>query len=87
MALHFYRSLYEGLVAFGQQNEVGFVIVKLTAGTYPPTKELGSWPYIIEFLPQEFPDDHFYGILPLRGCFYEKYKKNWEDLDRDKREQ
>lgn len=78
---HFYQSLYEGLVEFGRQNEAGFVIVKLTAETYPPTIEIGAWPYIIEFFPQEFPDNHFYGILPLKGCFYEKYKNNLGILD------
>jgi len=78
---NFYRRLYEGLVEFGKQKEVGFVVVKLTAEAYPPTKDLGKWPYIIQFLPREFPDDLFYGILPLRGCFYKIYQKNWEDLD------
>lgn len=78
---NFYRSLYEGIVEFGQQQEVGFVVVKLTGDAYPPTKDLGSWPYIIEFLPDEFPEDHFYGILPLRGCFYEEYQQKLKVLD------
>jgi len=81
-ARHFYHNLYEGLVEFGQQAGVGFVIVKLTAEAYPPTKDLGLWPYIIQFLPKDVPDDFFYGILPLRGCFYEKYQKTWESLEK-----
>lgn len=82
LARQFYRNLYEGLVEFGQRTGVGFVIVKLTAEAYLPTKDLGMWPYIIQFLPTEFPDDFFYGILPLRGCFYENYEKKWERLEK-----
>lgn len=85
-ARHFYRNLYEGLVEFGQQAGAGFIIVKLTAETYPPTKDLGLWPYIIQFLPKDVPDDFFYGLLPLRGCFYEKYQKNWKEVERGKEE-
>jgi len=78
---NFYRILYDGLVEFGEKKGVGFVIVKLTAEAYHPTKNFGLWPYIIQFLPREFPDDHFYGILPLRGYFCETYQKNWEAFE------
>jgi hypothetical protein len=80
---HFYHTLYEGIVAFGMKNGVGFVVVKLTAAAYVDTKSIGLWPYIIEFPTKEFSDDFFYGILPLRGCFYEKYKKIWEDSEEE----
>ncbi|MBA3814203.1 MAG: hypothetical protein H0X26_06915 [Alphaproteobacteria bacterium] len=80
---HFYRTLYEGIATFGAQEEVGFVLLKLTADTYPPTKELAVWPYIIEFHPRESSDEFFYGILPLRGSFYEKYQKRWEEGEND----
>lgn len=74
----FYHRLYEGLVEFGKQKKVGFVVVKLTSEAYSPTKEFGLWPYIIQLLPKAFSDGFFYGILPLRGCFYELYKKHLE---------
>lgn len=69
---YFFRSLYEGLVEFGQQKGIGYIIVKLTPATYPSTKEIGLWPYVIQFLPQDLPGDFFYGILPLRGYLFEK---------------
>lgn len=75
---HFYHCLYEGLVAFGKQKQIGFFVVKLTTAAYLPTKEFGLWPYIIELLPSTCRDDLFYGILPLRGGCYEAYKKERE---------
>ena len=76
---NFFHSIYEGLVEFGKQNETGFVIVKLTAEAYPATKNLGLWPYIIQFLPKDCLDNFFYGILPLKGRLYEQYQKNGVD--------
>ena len=79
---HFYSYLYEGIVAFGKQRGIGFVVVKLTANTYSPTKKFGLWPYIIQLLPTTCPDDLFYGILPLKGSFYESYRKQRNEMKR-----
>lgn len=80
---HFYHCLYEGLVEFGKQKRIGFIVVKLGMETYHSTKEFGLWPYIIQLLPKALPDDFFYGILPLRGRFYEVYKKQWERFEKE----
>jgi hypothetical protein len=76
---HFFDTLYQGIVAFGLQNDVGFVGVKLTPDDYLSTKEFGFWPYVVELLPETDSEQFFYGILPLRGCLYEEYKKKWEE--------
>lgn len=79
----FYHSLYEGLVEFGQQQGIQFLIMKLTADTYPPTKDIGLWPYIIQCFSKKPMGDFFYGILPLRGSFFEEYQKNWEKREKE----
>lgn len=79
---YFYHTLYEGLVEFAKQKQIGFVIIKLTADAYPPTQHLGLWPYIVQFLPKESSDPYFYGILPLKGKFYESYQTQWENFDK-----
>lgn len=76
---HFYYWLYKALVVFGKQKRIGFMSVKLSPEAYSPTKEFGAWPYIIQLLPSTCPDGLFYGILPLRGCFYESYQKQWRE--------
>ena len=75
---YFYHHLYEGLVAFGKQQKVGFIVVKLSLEDYAKTKETGSWPYIIQLFPQQDSDTHVYGVLPRKGHFYELYQDNWE---------
>ena len=78
---HFFHTLYEGIVAFGTQKDIGFVGVKFNAESYLPTKEFGLWPYVLEFHPDEFPENFFYGILPLKGNLYEEYKKRWAEFN------
>ena len=77
----FYRTLFEGIAEFGGKKGLEFVVVKLTADAYPFTKEIGLWPYVLEFPPRESSDGYFYGVLPLRGAFYEEYMKRWGEFN------
>lgn len=76
----FYHTLYDGMVKFGKQNGIRFMVLKLTADSYPATKELGLWPYVLEFPPQESFDEFFYGVLPVKGFFYEEYVRKWGEM-------
>lgn len=80
--LQFYRTLYEGIVAFSIQKEVNFVVVKLKTDVYPSTKDIGFWPYVVEFPPRES-RDFFYGLLPLRGRLYENYQTIGENEENE----
>lgn len=71
---HFYQGLYEGLVTFGSQKKISFIIMKLPSDIYVATKKFGLWPYVVELKPQNSPDGLFHGILPLTGSQYEAYQ-------------
>jgi hypothetical protein len=75
---YFYHHLYEGLVAFGTQKKMGFIVVKLPLEEYRKTEEVGAWPYIIQLFSHPNSDSPVYGVLALKGRFYEIYQKQWE---------
>ncbi len=74
---NFYRTLYDGLVAFGLKKNAHFIVMKLLNETYSETRTIGLWPYVIELKPTSSSDGLFHGVLPLIGRQYESYKKIW----------
>jgi hypothetical protein len=63
----FYEELYEKLGEFGKKEEIGFLCMSLDPGEHLCTEEMGLWPYLLPFKPEESPDGLFYGVLPLTG--------------------
>lgn len=76
----FYYDLYEAFVQFGLSKGINFMVVRLLPETYRPTKILGLWPYVVELEPKFSSDGLFYGILPLMGSPYDKYRTDWKKM-------